>query len=143
MPQVIFYLLSSDAMTADLFACRLADKAWHEGYSVHLQMDDSIASKQMDKLLWSWREDSFLPHAILSEDSAHQKAAPITIGHDAQPDEQTSGMLINMATTLPRFYHQFQRICEIVTQDANSTELSRKKFRMYQQAGIKPKTYKM
>ncbi len=141
MPRVTFYLLSSGHMTAEQFACRLTDKAWQSGFSVHIHTADQKTCQTMDQLLWNWREDSFLPHEI--SNTENQSKAPITIGHEP-PGKEAVELLINLAPEPPEFYAQFQRVCEIVVNHGTETvEASRNKFRKYREAGIEPETHKI
>lgn len=145
MPHVIFYLLTANAIRADDVACRLTDKAWHQGYWIHLQTDSAAASQQLDTHLWNWRECSFLPHSMLNPDLANQHEAPITIGHYDLPEKtQGSGLLINMNPAAPAFLpDHFRRICEIVSHNPQHIACAREKFRAYQQLGCMPETRRL
>lgn len=115
---------------------------------MHLHTEDRQQCEAMDRLLWAWREDSFLPHAILSEPSANPKKpalireAPITLGFEP-PELDQKPLLINLDRTVPDFFKAFSRVCEIVVQHPDLKEASRMKYRAYQKAGIKPETHSM
>ena len=76
--RVNFYLLNRDDENArEQFACRLAEKLLREGTPVQLFTDDADAAQALDRLLWQFRSDSFVPHALA--DSAAADAATVQI----------------------------------------------------------------
>lgn len=137
MNRVTFYLLQQQSTQAvRTFACRLTEKAWRSGMPVHIHADNDIQCETLDRLLWEWREDSFLPHEMFSSDSD----SPITIGHK-DPGQIEGALLINMAADIPSFYKNFARTCEIVDQSPGPVEILREKFRAYKKDGIQPETH--
>lgn len=149
MTRVTFYLLDSQGQNAEQFACRLVDKAWRSGLPMHIHTADESSCKSMDQLLWSWREDSFLPHGIISdtqndspESSLLAKQSPITLGFD-KPLLEQNRLLINLSPEVPPFFKDFSRVCEVVVQNPDQKAISRAKFRTYRQAGIEPEVHNM
>ncbi|MGB0360479.1 MAG: DNA polymerase III subunit chi [Endozoicomonas sp.] len=147
MTQVTFYLLENNQQTAEQFACRLVEKAWRDGLPMYIHTENENSAKTIDKLLWSWREDSFLPHTLLhAESNTSQetdtllKLSPITIGHTT-PVLQHNYLLINLSETSPSFFKQFARVCEIVVLSPDQRSVSRNKFRAYKQSGIEPEVH--
>ncbi|MEZ5578324.1 MAG: DNA polymerase III subunit chi [Candidatus Competibacteraceae bacterium] len=43
-------------------ACRLADKAYGLGHTVYLFTASEARAAALDDLLWTFRQDSFVPH---------------------------------------------------------------------------------
>ncbi|WP_257264835.1 DNA polymerase III subunit chi [Endozoicomonas sp. ONNA2] len=154
MTRVTFYLLDSNldnsGQNEQQFACRLIDKAWRGGLPMHIHTTDESSCKSMDQLLWAWREDSFLPHGIISQarGNASEKRAllasqsPITLGFDT-PILESRRLLINLSPEVPSFFRDFARTCEIVVQNPDHKAVSRAKFRAYRQAGIEPEVHNM
>jgi hypothetical protein len=65
--QVDFYLLSDSEPRAALkTACRLAEKAYDQGLKVVVRTDSSAATAQLDDLLWTFSDRSFVPHLHLA-----------------------------------------------------------------------------
>src|SRR5690554_6973133 len=65
MTRIDFYILNSPSPDARLqYACRLAHKAWQQSRHVYLHCADEAEASRLDDLLWSFRADSFLPHAL-------------------------------------------------------------------------------
>ncbi len=139
MSKVTFYLLETPTQSPEYFACRLIDKAWRQGLTMHVHTSNETSCKAMDQLLWSWREESFLPHATLGHPG---RATPITVGFTEQLPSHKE-LLINLDAKVPVFFHEYPRVCEVVVQVPQQKAVSREKFRFYRQAGIEPETHKM
>ncbi|MRI34584.1 hypothetical protein EOPP23_16485 [Endozoicomonas sp. OPT23] len=143
--QVTFYLLQQQSSQAvKSFVCKLTEKAWTSGMKVHIHTDNQIQSETYDRLLWEWREDSFIPHEIKKQnnnDDQNSISTPVTISHinPGKPEENT--LLINMARKIPAFYRDFDRTCEVVDKSPGPVEILREKFKAYQKDGIKPEAH--
>lgn len=141
MVNVTFYLLDQQYSSQEHFACRLVEKVHRQGLSIHLHCSDEAHARQMDALLWSWKEESFLPHHIINGAEQPAKAA-ITLGW-------TSGLtkhvdcLINLAAGVPEDFTAFKRVCEIVVDAEDQKIISRDKFRGYKQAQVTPQIHRM
>ena len=132
MTQVDFYILAgSDPSGCEQFACRLTEKAFRAGYRVHLNSATPEQAEQLDKLLWSFRPGSFIPHRCAPTED---EEVPVVIGCDAEPERETD-LLINLADTTPPFFSRFQRVAEIVNQDPQRREKGRQRYRFYQERG--------
>ena len=61
--RVDFYVLAS-AELADKqrYACLLANKAYGQGLTVAIRAVDGAQSDALDKLLWTFADNSFVPH---------------------------------------------------------------------------------
>ena len=85
MPEVVFYLIQ--APTPDgvrHFACRLAETAWLRGRKVFVHTDSGNAARQLDELLWTFRQDSFVPHGLYPGEAGTRE--PVWVGDGAEPD---------------------------------------------------------
>ena len=141
MTQITFYLLDNHPLSPEQFACRLVDKAWRSGLPMHIHTVNEQSCQFMDQLLWSWREYSFLPHAIMNDDDSDQHC-PITLGF-RQPTTAQKPLLINLSPEVPDFFRDFSRVCEVVVQHPDQKAISRAKFRAYRQTGIEPEVHTM
>lgn len=131
MSRIDFYVLAVDEPHARLsFACRLAERAWRDGHRVWLQGTDAATADTLDELLWSFRDSSFVPH----ERAPGTPECPVLIGcaGDSPPHED---VLINLADEVPAFYDRFERVAEIVLNDADALSTSRARWKSYKAAG--------
>ncbi|MGI9283044.1 MAG: DNA polymerase III subunit chi [Endozoicomonas sp.] len=141
MSRVTFYLLQQQsAQAVKQFACRLTDKALRNGMPVHIHTDNDIQCETLDRLLWEWREDSFLPHQIINSKAT---GAPITLGFEQPESLHDNTLLINLSNRIPGFYSNFIRTCEIVDQSPGPVEILREKFKAYVADGIQPETHRI
>jgi DNA polymerase-3 subunit chi len=131
--RVDFYVLPDGAPSGrEHLACRLADIAFRRGQRVYVYTQSKDQAKTLDNLLWSFQAGSFLPHDLYPSESAAN--TPILIGHDGVPDDGHE-VLINLAETVPNFFSRFDRVAEIVNQDAAVKQASRERFRFYRDRG--------
>ncbi|MFG0380829.1 DNA polymerase III subunit chi [Pseudomonas sp. zbq_18] len=132
--RVEFYVLSSATTEGRLrAACQLATKAWKAGLPVFLRGADQAQCEELDHLLWRFRAESFVPHALYDEDAS----APVVIGLDQQP-AQAGGVLLNLHPQLSPHLAQFSRVIEIVNQEPQLLAQCRDSFRQYRQLGHDP-----
>lgn len=139
MPKIDFYILPEPSVQNCLsFACRLVEKAYKKGHRIYLHTKDQAMAFQLDELLWTYRDESFLPHNILGE--GPNQAPPIQIGFGEKPEKQRD-ILINLSHDVPLFYTQFNRILELITTD--NQEAGRNRYRFYRSQNIEITTHKI
>ena len=141
MVHITFYLLTTPTHTTSDTVCRLSAKAWREGFTVHIYVPDQHTRDALDNALWRWREDSFLAHDLLS-DNTQTTSAPITLWQQL-PKAQSDGLLVNLTPHTISQPQHFKRVCEIIAPDEEQQALSRTKFRHYQQAGFTPEVHRL
>ena len=136
--QVDFYVLKTGAAREWLrTACRLAEKAWHKGHRVFIHTDSRETARNIDDLLWTYRQDSFVPHALYGDrlNVAPEYLEPVLVGDgSAQPAE--IDVLINLAESVPSFAHTSARVAEIVGGDEAARHAGRVRYRDYRDRGI-------
>lgn len=139
--RVDFYLLAeADAGARMRFACRLTEKAYHQDHRVHLHAASAAGAGELDELLWSFRQGSFVPHELTTAGTT--TTSPVTIGHGPAMPPQAD-LLINLSDELPDFLDQFARVAEVVDGSETSVAAARKRFREYRNRGTEPATHKM
>lgn len=86
----------------------------------------------MDELLWTFRDVSFVPHAVAGETDAN--SVSVVVGHaETPPDEHE--VLVNLSHPVPLFFSRFERVVEIVGADAEAKTAARERFRFYKERG--------
>lgn len=137
MTRVDFYILpDSDPAQRPLLACRLAEKACGQGLKVYVHTASEGEAQHLDELLWTFRDGSFLPHAIHGAATAEagDEPPPILIGHGHEPSTHMD-MLINLDAEVPRFFGRFERVAELVDQRPEQLAQSRERYRFYRERG--------
>ena len=136
MNRVDFYLLKSNTFSDQIgFCCRLSEKALAQQNKIHIQTKDTIQSDALNEALWSFKADSFLPHAIGQDQ--HQ-TAPITIDSQALNQQNTSrrDLLILLCSEIPRNHEHFDRMCVIIPNQDNDIQLAREQYKHFKKQGL-------
>lgn len=131
--RVDFYLLSSEqAADRCLLACRLLEKAYYKGHRVFVFCDNQQDAENLDELLWTFKEDSFIPHNLQGE--GPEPPPPIQIGYSKEP-RGFNDILLNLAPHVPPFYSKFKRVMELVSNEQQQKEQSRVHYKYYRAQG--------
>jgi DNA polymerase III subunit chi len=141
MTRLDFYILSSD-YSGDRwqFACRLAEKAYAQGHRVYLHSGSDGEARYLDRLLWTFRDSSFVPHGLLGE--ADAALNPVLLGSGVDPLGEDD-VLINCSREVPAFFERFQRVAEIVDGDPQVRRTGRERFRFYRDRGCPLETHEL
>ena len=131
MTQVDFYVLPENgSLTAHAAVGRIADKALSRGHQIFVQVTDETTATELHESLWTFREASFLPHAIVGKDDGE----PLVIGW-REPPLKYDDVLINTTGAVPGHFARFSRLAEIVAPVAATLEASREAWRFYRDRG--------
>ena len=141
MTQVDFYILK-DGSRGDRFelACRITEKALKAGHRVTIHTPSEEEALKMDKMLWTYNEQNFIPHGLL--DSADCKLNNVLIGN-AENAHEEHDVLINLAMEVPTFFSRFQRLAECVDIDDVARQASRERYRFYRDRGYPLSTHEI
>ena len=129
MTRIDFYQIDSDEAPL-LFTCRLIEKVYRQGLQIYVHTNSEAQSIELDDLLWSFRDDRFIPHTL---QSSHDEA-PIKIGHNAEPEDHQQ-VLVNLSLDVPDFFSRFDRVAEIVPLGEESRNSARQNYRFYKDRG--------
>ncbi|KTD06078.1 DNA polymerase III, chi subunit [Legionella gratiana] len=139
--RVDFYLLANEQNNARwLLACRLLEKAYAKGHKVYVLCTNKQDAEFLDELLWTFKEDSFIPHNLQGE--GPEPPPPIQIGYEREP-RGFNDILLNLSHNIPPFYTKFKRIMEIVLNSEADKEQSRAHYRSYKANGCELYTHQM
>jgi len=131
--QVDFYVLRSDrAGGAAKVACKVAEKAWQQGLRVYVHTASEGEAMHLDELLWTFRQDSFVPHSLATASGAEDEA--VIIGCDLSAGRGRQ-VLVNLCATLPTETTGFERIAEVVGNDETSRTAARTRYLAYRSHG--------
>ncbi|MEO0573854.1 MAG: DNA polymerase III subunit chi [Pseudomonadota bacterium] len=137
--QVDFYLLRhTDPAARAQFACRLTQKVYRLGERVHVEVDSDDSAQMLDELLWTFSDDSFIPHACLPDTDGY---TPVTIGVSGQPVSDTVTVRINLTDT--PLTATDCRIAEIVSGNDNEKAAGRERYAAYRDRGCALDTHKI
>ena len=117
----------------------MAEKAYLLDNRVHIHTASEAQAQQLDDLLWTWRDGSFVPHEL---DKSGNGQAPVVIGQNSGSTQHTD-LLINLGDSVPESVTRFGRIAEVVNGDPASRNSGRKRFRYYRDQGYTLETHKL
>ena len=140
MARVDFYVLAAAGESSrELFACRLAEKVYRLGQSVHIHAAGRQQASHLDELLWKFRDGSFVPHEVIEHGDGPVES-PVTIG--AGPEAlRRADLLINLGDGFVENSGAFPRVAEIVTSDEDRRQRSRRLFAEYRSQGFELETH--
>lgn len=140
MPQqaIDFYVLNHGGQQQSwLLACQLLEKAYLADETCLVLMNNLTEAQRFDDLLWTFREDSFVPHQIGPADCSVQIVTEIS-------NEVAVDLIINLSLTLPNPAAPAKlRLVEIVFPDPNVQQLARERFRHYREKMYNINTIKL
>jgi DNA polymerase-3 subunit chi len=113
MTRIDFYQLDPGRHRFDQVVCRLCQKAYDNQKLTLLLTQDAQQSQLLDNKLWTFVDDSFVPHD--SEESTDY-VTPILI-HDNPDPAGERQLLINLSASVPTYFAQFERVIELVTEE--------------------------
>lgn len=141
--KIDFYVLeATNSQKSLFFACQLVEKLYtDDSPSIHILTGSAEEAERLDALLWTYREDSFLPHGIV--DAATTNPPAITISHGDVPSPKTQAILMNLSKAVPPSFQSYPHLIEIVFNDPDVQQLARERFKLYRQQGFDINTIKL
>ena len=161
MTKIDFYITPySDRQEYLTFACRLTEKAWRKQHNVCLHTDSVATSQQLDDLLWTFRNHSFLPHRrddqqdqestairtepdILISSIAEANSADTSDAEPVSSIDQHHDVLVNLSNQLPQFFSRFERVAEVVIDNEQAKAQSRERYKFYRDRGYELAIHKI
>lgn len=139
-----FYILSSEADRARLtFACRIAEKAVLKQHNVLIHTGADHEAQELDELLWTFSQSSFVPHRIVRDGEPALASEPVLIGAGAELRSDRCDMLINLADEVPEFFSRYERVAEVIDGDPGRRNAGRQRFRYYRDRGYQLNTHEI
>ena len=136
MKTATFYLLPTtghtDAEAQLALACQLVTERYRLGQSLFLCVESQEQGWQLDEMLWQQDPDSFVPHSLSDEPTAHQ--APVEIGTGLP--RRNRQLLINLSQQAPAFAGRFAEVVDFVPTDDSLKQLARERYKQYRAVGF-------
>ena len=137
MAEVWFYQLTASPLEQTL--PNLLERSLERGWRVLLRCGSAAGMEELDALLWTYRDASFLPHGTSRRDHADRQPIYLTIG-DENPNRARILMLVDGARATPEEMRGFERACVIFDgNDPPRLEQARRDWRAVCAAGLPAK----
>ena len=129
MTRIDFYQLDSSRHRSDRVVCQLCQKAYENQQKTMLLTQNPEQTAYLDKQLWVFSDDSFVPH---DTEQVNSFETPILLNDNPQPDCKRQ-LLINLTDEIPENFAQYERIIELVTDD--NKQSARNHYSFYKERG--------
>jgi DNA polymerase-3 subunit chi len=119
------------------YACRLLRKAYKAGAHVVVTGDEA-SLRMLDKQLWVFDEQEFLPHVLDTARQpvpARQHATPIWLSLDPATAPGERSILVNVGQEMPAGMDRFERMFDIVSSAPDDRQLGRQRWKTYAAMG--------
>ncbi|HJV60147.1 MAG TPA: DNA polymerase III subunit chi [Albitalea sp.] len=130
MTEVQFHFNVPDRLP---YACRLLRKALRSG-ATGVAVDAPAATlSRLDKLLWTFDPQEFIPHVVLRADEAiapRLARTPVWLVERAEQGARHP-VLVHLGDEPAQGFESFQRLIEIVSVDAAEREAARRRWKHY------------
>lgn len=141
-PQIDFYVLQIQSPGGRFtLACRIVEKAYRLGHRVYLRTGNTDDTNVLDELLWTFSQNSFVPHQLSTESDS--KESPVVIGESPPPAAEGTDVVISVADDPILDFTAYPRIVEIVGYEDAEKESGRNRFRYYREHGVEPNTHQI
>ena len=137
MPEVLFYHLTGAPLEATL--PELLERSLARGWRVVLRCGSEAGMASLDTILWTWRDESFLPHGTAR--APHPALQPIylTLGEE-NPNGAHVLMLVDGARAAAAEMAGFERTCLLFDgADERAVATARDDWRAVTAAGLPAK----
>lgn len=129
MTTIDFYFNAADRLQV---ACRLAGKAVAQKKRLLVYAPQADLAKQIDRMLWTWPAISFVPHCFAEDAAAAETPVLIALDGESAP---ACELMLNLAPECPPFFERFERLLEVVSQDAEERRAGRARYAWYRERG--------
>ncbi|MCU7915351.1 MAG: DNA polymerase III subunit chi [Candidatus Thiodiazotropha sp. (ex Gloverina cf. vestifex)] len=134
MTQVDFYVLDERSSgNRYTLTCRLSEKIYHQGRRILIHTGSVEETRHMDRLLWTFRQGSFIPHGTVGD--CEPAVTPVIITHEEEAGAEEHDVLINLSAAIPAFFSRFERVAEIIDKEPQVVTAGRERFRFYRDRG--------
>lgn len=89
-PYVVFIELK--IASKNRYTCDIAEKLYDNGISVTIFTNDTRSATQLDDLLWTWKQESFVPHSVVQQ--KENASDPVLITHETEKLPQTDALIL-------------------------------------------------
>ena len=134
-PRIDFHSGMADKVA---YACRLLRKATAQGAQV-VVCGDSASLDRLDQALWTFEALAFVPHLRLRRNAAAPAARLARTATWLVDDIQATphrGVLVNLGPQVATGFEQFERVIELLGDDAADRDAGRQRWRHYLQQGL-------
>lgn len=120
-----------------LLVCRWTEKNYEDGrtVSVHLASDEEV--EELDRLLWTFRQNAFIPHVILPG-ADEPVIEPVVLATDGESLPQSDVLFIASCMAPGEWFRNFGHIYDFAeVYDEEHRRTSRERYTKCKEAGYR------
>ena len=118
-----------------LALCARVEQAVAAGQRIDLLADGETGARHFDDLLWTFRDDSFVPHTLWQGETAVTE--PVAVGWREGNTNRAHILVLARATAAERV-DGFARVIDLAPVDLPDLHDARARFRDFQSRGLQP-----
>ena len=136
------YFLKTTRRHFERQICEMAAGYYEQQRKALIAAADAAQARRLDDLLWSWRQESFVPHlcvdALKEEDAPLLAQMPVLITSGGANPSAIPNLLLADPWPVERL-GGFEEIVDFVIDDDEPAKAeARRRFRRYREAGLDP-----
>ena len=131
MTEVSFHFNAPDKVS---YACRLLRKASASGAKVVVTAESELL-RALDAGLWTFSPLDFVAHCYAPAANADVLQASPVVLMEAARETPHQQVLVNLGQQVPEGFERFERLIEVVTQDADDRQQARQRWKHYADRG--------
>ncbi|MEM9244101.1 MAG: DNA polymerase III subunit chi [Pseudomonadota bacterium] len=126
--RVDFYFIADQENHS--FCCRLIEKAYQNNCRVYVRTVDDSQARQLDEQLWTFKQNSFIPHAL--QGAYQDNPPPIEIGR-GDTSITNGDILLNLSHESMATVSGFNRVLEIIPNTPADNQRAETHLQAYQE----------
>ncbi len=124
-----------------IYVCKLIEKGYKQNINpIFIKTDTQKQAEELDKILWTFRQESYIPHTLVDQDSNNTQ--PVQIGWIDNEIEDAEA-IINLSDGMPDISNHLKKIHEIIENIDEKKEKARERWKKYKSIGFNIKAYKV
>lgn len=135
MARIEFHILSTSGDDAKLrHTCQVVEQLYQQQKPVFVYVESDATAQKLDEVLWSFRDQAFIPHEVCTTQSPTHSRISVLIGTGNAPTAYKA-ILINLTDTAPPQPENTAQIIEIVDASPTHKQLARERYKQYRDQG--------
>ena len=124
-----------------IYVCKLIEKGYKQNINpIYIKTDTQKQAEELDKILWTFRQESYIPHTLV--DQVSNNTQPVQIGWIDNEIEDAEA-IINLSNGMPDISKHLKKIHEIIVNIDERKEKARERWKKYKSIGFNIKAYKV
>lgn len=142
MPKTAQFIEIKKPAEKNMLICKWVQKCYEAGKTSVVRASDVAAAQQLDDLLWTFSDVSFIPHTIAG-DTSFQHLEPVLISYSGQNFPVMDVLIEAGGELVYPEYENFGHIIDFADlYDDKLLQLGRRRYKTYQDKGYRMRMVK-